>query len=70
MKSNNKRQSLFSLFYLFVDIWFLFFTQAKLKWFFLRLFLIQTDNWFHKIPRINFMYILLFLFQKHNLKLH
>lgn len=61
MKSNNKMYSLFTLFFI-INILLLFFTQSKPKWFFLRPFLIQTDNSFHKILPLCFIYILLFLF--------
>ena len=55
------------LVFLFVDIFFFFFRQSKSKWFSLQQFLFQTDNSFHKILPITFMYILLFLFQKHTI---
>ena len=56
-----------SLVFLFVDIFFSFFTQPKSKWFSLQQFLFETDNSFHKLLPITFMYILLFLFQKHTI---
>ena len=52
---------------LVVVILLLFFTQSKSKWFFVRQFLIQTDNSFHKTPPLSFMYMLLFIFQKHTI---
>ena len=59
IKSNNKWRSLFSLFF--------YLLQSKSKWFSLQQFLFETDNSFHKLLPITFMYILLFLFQKHTI---
>ena len=51
----------------FFICWYLIliFIRSKSKWFSLLQFLIQTDSWFHKIPPISFIYMLLFLFQKY-----
>ena len=39
-----------------------FFIEAKSKWLFVRLLLIQTDNPYYRIESISFVYILSFIF--------
>ena len=58
------KSNLYLACFLFVDILFVFFTQSKSKRCSLRQLLIQTDNSFHEIPPISFIYMCYYLYFK------
>ena len=58
------KSNLYLACFLFVDILFVFFTQSKSKRCSLRQLLIQTDNSFHEIPPISFIYMYYYLYFK------
>ena len=58
------KNNLYLACFLFVDILFVLFTQSKSKRCSLRQLLIQTDNSFHEIPPISFIYMCYYLYFK------